>query len=253
MAHAGGVEGVDRGQACAALALAAVIAVEQVLAGCDLAEIALGRRRRLRLPARVEVVGRTARLGARRPQRLGDAGALAGLVEGLARPPVRIGQVRQRRRRPRAGRVRLQGRIRLPGDGLRPDVLRDGQERQPEEDEKGGSHGKLPNAEPAMRRATVPFRSWSAQRGRAGGVLRGGAEAGSPTAPCCRGRTVRAGRGLRREDWAALRPVAGVVGDLHRADQPDLDPEPLHRDHRRRVADRAIGDGGLDRQDVQCG
>ena len=88
----GGVEGVDRGQACAALALAAVIAVEQVLPGRDLAEIALGRRRRLRLPARVEVVGRTARLGAGRPQRLGDAGALA--AGALPRLPAPAGPAR---------------------------------------------------------------------------------------------------------------------------------------------------------------
>ena len=63
MVHAGGVEGVGRGQALTALALSAVIAVKQFLARDDLADLAFGGSGRLGATAGIEVVGRPACLG----------------------------------------------------------------------------------------------------------------------------------------------------------------------------------------------
>ena len=50
----------------------------------------------------------------------------------------------------------------------------------------------------------------------------------------------------RLETRAAKAAVTRVVRELHRVDRPDLMPETLHRKHRRRIADMAIGDMGLD-------
>ena len=52
------------------------------------------------------------------------------------------------------------------------------------------------------------------------------------------------------EHAAAPRAIAGVVGELHSVNRPDLDAEPLQRKHRRGVADMAVGDVRLDREDV---
>jgi len=58
--------------------------------------------------------------------------------------------------------------------------------------------------------------------------------------------------GDRRAIEHASRPgaVAGVVRELHGVDRPHLDAEPLHREHGGGVADMAIGDVRLDREDV---
>ena len=45
-------------------------------------------------------------------------------------------------------------------------------------------------------------------------------------------------------------PIAGVVGELHRVDRPDVGAETLQRKHRAGVADMTVGNPGLDRQDV---
>ena len=44
--------------------------------------------------------------------------------------------------------------------------------------------------------------------------------------------------------------VAGVVGELHGVDRPDVGAQSLQREHGAGVADMAVGDPGLDRQDV---
>ena len=55
---------------------------------------------------------------------------------------------------------------------------------------------------------------------------------------------------LRRQDRTTDPVIAGMVGKQHRMDRPHTDPQPLQRKHRRRVADMAIGDMGLDGQNV---
>jgi hypothetical protein len=53
----------------------------------------------------------------------------------------------------------------------------------------------------------------------------------------------------RFEDLALPVVVAGVVRELHRVDPPDLEAQALQGKGRRRVADMAIGDVRLDRED----
>ena len=55
-------------------------------------------------------------------------------------------------------------------------------------------------------------------------------------------------RGL--EHLPAPGAVAGVVRELHGMDRPDLDAETLHREGRRGIADMAVGDMGLDGENV---
>ena len=45
--------------------------------------------------------------------------------------------------------------------------------------------------------------------------------------------------------------VAGVVGELHGVDRPHLAAEPLQREHRRSVADVAVGDVRLDGEQIE--
>src|SRR5262245_18208821 len=52
------------------------------------------------------------------------------------------------------------------------------------------------------------------------------------------------------EDAAAPGAIAGVIGELHGIDRPDLDADALQRKYRRRVPDMAIGDVRLDGQDI---
>src|SRR5581483_6221873 len=52
------------------------------------------------------------------------------------------------------------------------------------------------------------------------------------------------------EDTAFPAAVAGVVGELHGVDRPHLDAEPLQGKHGRRIADMAVGDVGLDGEEV---
>ena len=52
------------------------------------------------------------------------------------------------------------------------------------------------------------------------------------------------------ERAAAPRAVARMIGELHGEDRPHLDADPLQRERRGRIADMAIGDVGLDREDV---
>ncbi|MBG9885433.1 hypothetical protein ABE10_02295, partial [Bacillus toyonensis] len=49
---------------------------------------------------------------------------------------------------------------------------------------------------------------------------------------------------------AAPCAVAGVVREVHRVDGQDLDADALQGEDRRRIADMAVGDGGLDREDL---
>ena len=44
--------------------------------------------------------------------------------------------------------------------------------------------------------------------------------------------------------------VAGMVAEQHRVDRPDLETQPLQREHRGTVADMAVGHGRLDREDA---
>ena len=53
-----------------------------------------------------------------------------------------------------------------------------------------------------------------------------------------------------RQQRAAPLAVPGVVGEVHRVHRPHLDAEPLQREHRGAVADMAVGDRGLDREDA---
>ena len=54
------------------------------------------------------------------------------------------------------------------------------------------------------------------------------------------------------EDAAAPGAIAGMVGKLHGVHRPDLDADALKREHGGGVADMAVGDMGLDRQDVHA-
>jgi branched-chain amino acid transport system substrate-binding protein len=56
----------------------------------------------------------------------------------------------------------------------------------------------------------------------------------------------------RREDLPAPGAVAGVVGELHGVDGPDLGAEALQGEHRARVSDVSVGDPGLDGEDVHA-
>jgi hypothetical protein len=56
----------------------------------------------------------------------------------------------------------------------------------------------------------------------------------------------------RGKHLAAPGAVAGVVGELHGVDRPDLGAEPLQGEHRAGVADVAEGDPGLDGKDVHA-
>ncbi len=47
--------------------------------------------------------------------------------------------------------------------------------------------------------------------------------------------------------------VTGVIGELHGVDRPHLDADPLQRKRRGGVADMAVGDVRLDREDVHAG
>ena len=49
---------------------------------------------------------------------------------------------------------------------------------------------------------------------------------------------------------AAPGAIAGMVAEQHRVHRPDLEAQPLQREHRRAVADMAVGHGGLDREDA---
>jgi hypothetical protein len=55
---------------------------------------------------------------------------------------------------------------------------------------------------------------------------------------------------IRVERFALPDAVSGVVGELHRMDRPHLAAQPLQREHRGRIADMAIGDMGLDGDEV---
>ena len=57
---------------------------------------------------------------------------------------------------------------------------------------------------------------------------------------------------LAAEGAAAPGAVAGMVGELHGVHRPHLDADALQREHGGGVADMAVGDMGLDRQDVHA-
>ena len=57
---------------------------------------------------------------------------------------------------------------------------------------------------------------------------------------------------LAAEGAAAPRAIAGVIGELHRVHRPDLDADALQREHGGGVADMAVGDVRLDREDVHA-
>ena len=103
VAHAGRIEIVGGRQALAPLAGTAIIAVEQGLALQHLREIGLGQRRFIGPVDLRQVVGRATGSVGRAAKRPRNTGVRAGLVQGLARTPVGIGQIGQRRRwtRPR--------------------------------------------------------------------------------------------------------------------------------------------------------
>ena len=54
------------------------------------------------------------------------------------------------------------------------------------------------------------------------------------------------------EDAAAPGAIAGVIGELNRLHRPDLDADALQREHGSRVADVAIGNMGLDGENVHA-
>ena len=51
------------------------------------------------------------------------------------------------------------------------------------------------------------------------------------------------------EDLALPVRIASMIGKLHRVDRPDLETQALQRKDSGRIADMAIGDMGLNRQD----
>ena len=54
----------------------------------------------------------------------------------------------------------------------------------------------------------------------------------------------------RVEGLSAQRAIARMIGELHGVDRPDLDAEALQGEDRGGVADMAVDDVGLDREDV---
>jgi hypothetical protein len=59
--------------------------------------------------------------------------------------------------------------------------------------------------------------------------------------------------GCGAEDATAPGAIARVIGELHGVHRPDLDAHALQREHGCRVADMAIGNMGLDGEDVHAG
>ena len=52
------------------------------------------------------------------------------------------------------------------------------------------------------------------------------------------------------EHLAGPAAIAGVIGELHGVDRPDLDADPLQRKHRGGIADMAVGDMRLDGEEI---
>jgi hypothetical protein len=57
---------------------------------------------------------------------------------------------------------------------------------------------------------------------------------------------------LRLEHTAGPFAVTGVIGELHRVDRPYLDPDALQRKDRGAIADMAVGDMRLDREEIHA-